>query len=197
MFTGIVSEAGKVEAVGPIEGGRRLQIAATGAIADLAVGDSIAVNGVCLTAVAVSSSAFEVMAVNETLDRSNLGSVAPGDRVNLERPVTAAGRLDGHVVQGHVDGVGVVADITAEGEARRFRVEIAPTLTRYVVEKGSIAVDGTSLTVTAVADSTFEFVLIPHTLGITVLGERGVGDEVNVEVDILAKYVERLIGVTR
>jgi riboflavin synthase len=197
MFTGIVTETGKVEAVKSIDGGRRLVVAAGDVLTDLAVGDSIALNGVCLTAVTVSPSAFEVEAVTETLDRSNLGSLASGDMVNLERPVLATGRLDGHVVQGHVDGVGVVADVAVEGEARRFRVTVEPGLLRYIVEKGSIAVDGTSLTVTAVGDATFEFVLIPHTLGVTVLGERTIGDEVNVEVDILAKYVERMMGALR
>jgi riboflavin synthase len=197
MFTGIVTETGKVEAVAPIEGGRRLMIAAADVLSDLAVGDSIAINGVCLTAVRVSPSAFEVETVAETLDRSNLGALDPGNMVNLERPVPVTGRLDGHVVQGHVDGVGVVTDVTVEGEARRFRVTVEPQLATYIVEKGSIAVDGTSLTVTAVDDAAFEFVLIPHTLGVTVLGERTIGDQVNVEVDILAKYVERMMGALR
>lgn len=197
MFTGIVTETGKVEAVKSIDGGRRLVVAAADVLTDLAVGDSIALNGVCLTAVTVSPSAFEVEAVTETLDRSNLGSLASGDIVNLERPVLATGRLDGHVVQGHVDGVGVVVDVAVEGEAHRFRVTVEPSLLRYIVEKGSVAVDGTSLTVTAVGDTMFEFVLIPHTLDVTVLGERTIGDEVNVEVDILAKYVERMMGALR
>lgn len=197
MFTGIVTETGKVEKVTLLDGGRRLVVAAVDTSADLAVGDSVALNGVCLTAVSVSPPTFEVEAVAETLDRSNLGSLESGDKVNMERPVPVAGRLDGHVVQGHVDGVGVVDGISVEGEARRFRIAAEPTILRYVVEKGSIAVDGTSLTVTAVGETTFEFVLIPHTLGVTVLGERAVGDQVNLEVDILAKYVERMTGALR
>lgn len=197
MFTGIVTETGKVEAVASIEGGRRLLVTAADALTGLAAGDSVAINGVCLTAVKVSPSGFEVETVAETLDRSNLGALNPGDMVNLERPVLAMGRLDGHVVQGHVDGVGVVTEVTVEGEARRFRVRIEPALAKYIVEKGSIAVEGTSLTVTAVDDAAFEVVLIPHTLGVTVLGERTIGDQVNVEVDILAKYVERMMGGLR
>lgn len=197
MFTGIVTETGKVEVVTPTNGGRRLVVAANDAVRDLAVGDSIALNGACLTAVAVSRSGFEVEAVTETLDRTNLGSLVAGDEVNLERPVPAAGRLDGHVVQGHIDAVGVIANIAVEGESQRFRVAVDPQLMRYIVEKGSVAVDGTSLTVTGTGEEAFEFVLIPHTLGNTVLGERAVGDPVNVEVDILAKYVERMIGARR
>lgn len=194
MFTGIVAEKGIVAGVADAGGLRRLRITAGVTLDGLVVGDSVAVNGVCLTAVDVGEDLFSVEAVPETLSRSNLGDVGPGDGVDLERPMRADGRFDGHIVQGHVDGVGVVASVAAEGASRRLRVGAEPGVLRYVVEKGSITVDGVSLTVTAVDDEAFEFVLIPHTLDVTVLGERAPGDRVNLEVDVLAKYVERLLG---
>ena len=199
MFTGIVSELGTVAASEPIGGGATLTINAPGTCVDLTIGDSIAVNGVCLTAVGVDQRRFTVDAVTETLQRTNLGDLVGGSRVDLERPVEAAGgRFDGHVVQGHVDGVGTIRSIASEGTSRRIRVSTPATLACYLVEKGSVTVDGVSLTITAVSpvaddDPWFEFVLIPHTLDVTVLGIRVVGDRVNLEVDILAKYVERLM----
>jgi riboflavin synthase len=199
MFTGIVSEVGTVTATIPAGGGSSLSIAAPETCIGLAIGDSIAVNGVCLTAVAVADADFTVEAVSETLQRTNLGGLVAGSAVDLERPVAAAsGRYDGHIVQGHVDGVGTVRSIETEGASKRIRVSAPADLARYLVEKGSITVDGVSLTITAVspvadADAWFEIVLIPHTLDVTVLGLRGVGDAVNLEVDILAKYVERLM----
>lgn len=199
MFTGIVSAIGKVVRVAPVESGRRLTIEAPETRSSLAIGDSVAVNGVCLTAVDVTPRAFSVVAVQETLDRSNLGALVRGDRVDLERPVAAAnGRFDGHVVQGHVDAVGTITAIVNEGEARRMRIETPGALGPYLVEKGSVTVDGVSLTTTAVSPARdltvwFEVVLIPHTLEVTVLGERKVGDAVNLEADVLAKYVERLL----
>ena len=200
MFTGIVSELGTVLTTAPSEAGRRLEFDAPGTTDGLTVGDSVAVNGVCLTAVSVADGRFVVEAVRETLQRSNLGALEPGHRVDLERPTPTNGRFDGHVVQGHVDGLGTVAARTAEGEAERIRISIPADLARYVVEKGSVAVDGVSLTVTAVSplagtpeDAWFEVVLIPHTLDVTVLGRRTVGDNVNIEVDVLAKYVERIL----
>ena len=164
----------------------------------LQVGDSVAVNGVCLTAVAVDGAEFAVDAVRETLLRSNLESLTVGDRVDLERPTPASGRFDGHVVQGHVDGVGVLESREAEGDATRIRVGFAHSLAPYVVEKGSIAVDGVSLTVTAVSSvdaepGWFEAVLIPHTIDATVLGHRRPGDMMNLEVDVIAKYIERML----
>lgn len=203
MFTGIVTDIGRIERVDPVDGGRRFTVSAPATAADLAVGDSVSVNGVCLTAVDVRGGAFAAVAVQETLDRSNLGALDRGDRVDLELPVAAAsGRFDGHVVQGHVDGVGTVVAVDTEGDARRVRIATTAALGPYVVEKGSVAVDGVSLTTTAVSDvgaatPWFEVVLIPHTLEITVLGERKVGDEVNLEADVLAKYVERLLEVRR
>lgn len=194
MFTGIVASMGTVQAVDETLTGRRLVVSEPGLLSDVEVGDSIAVNGVCLTAVTVGDGSVAVDVVRESLDRSNLGALAAGNRVDLERPMPAAGRFDGHIVQGHVDGVGTVTGIDAEGEARRVRIELPEALAKYVVEKGSITVDGVSLTVTAVgAEPWFEIVLIPHTLEVTVLGRRDVGDQVNLETDVLAKYVERLM----
>lgn len=198
MFTGIVEDLGTVTGVEPSAAGRRLTVAAGDVLRGLEVGDSIAVNGVCLTAVVVEGGRFTVDVVHESLARSNLGDLAAGARVDLERPLAAGGRLDGHIVQGHVDGVGTVASVTAEGDSMRMRVSVPAVLGRYLVEKGSVAVDGVSLTVTAVAPvgdagQWFEVALIPHTLDVTVLGHRHPGDRVNLEVDVLAKYVERLM----
>ncbi|MDJ0663660.1 MAG: riboflavin synthase [Acidimicrobiia bacterium] len=195
MFTGIVAAMGTVETVDRTATGRRIVISEPGLLHDMELGDSIAVNGVCLTAVQVGDGAVAVDVVEESLSRSNLGELAVGGEVDLERPMPADGRFDGHIVQGHVDGVGTVAGINSEGDAKRIRIEIPAALARYVVEKGSITVDGVSLTVTAVgAEPWFEIVLIPHTLQVTVLGQRDVGDRVNLEVDVIAKYVERLMG---
>ncbi len=201
MFTGIVSELGTVASVEPLDGASSLTVTAPGTVVGVVVGDSIAVNGVCLTAVKVDKSTFTVEIVGETLRRSSLGSLRQGDTVNLERPMSAGGRFDGHIVQGHVDGVGHLSEIRREGDASRCRISIPTGLSRYIVEKGSIAVDGTSLTVTAVSDvgaddPWFEIVLIPHTLDVTVLGRIEVGSPVNLEVDVIAKYVERLVRST-
>jgi riboflavin synthase len=193
MFTGIVAHKGSVVDVDDDAGVRRLTLEA-GGLADLAVGDSIAVNGVCLTAVAVQESRIDVEVIHETLSRSSLGTVKPGDRVNLERPMPAQGRFDGHIVQGHVDGVGTVTNVVSEGEGRRLTIEVPPRLSRFIVEKGSITVDGVSLTVSGIGLDWFEVALIPHTLEVTTLGLRKEGDTVNLEVDVIAKYVERLLG---
>ncbi len=195
MFTGIVSQMGRVASVTETPAGRRLVVEAKSD--GLEIGDSVAVNGACLTATEVRSDGFAVDAVQETLDRTNLGALAVGDLVDLERPVPVAGRLDGHIVQGHVDGVGTVAWVRPEGDARRMRVAAPEGLVRYAVEKGSITVDGVSLTITAVDGEGFEVALIPHTLDATVLGHRRPGDCVNLEVDVLAKYVERLLETRR
>ncbi len=202
MFTGIVAEMGTVREVVINPTGRRITIEAGELFAGMAIGDSVAVNGVCLTAVARHDGTVAVDVVRESLLRSNLEGLEVGDRVDLERPVPADGRFDGHVVQGHVDGVGTVAFLAAEGEARRVRVEVPQVLARYLVEKGSITVDGVSLTITAVSPigsepAWFEVALIPHTLAVTVLGLRQRGDGVNLEVDVLAKYVERLMEASK
>lgn len=193
MFTGIVEGMGRVTSINSTADERRLTIAADKVLDGMQTGDSIAVNGVCLTAVAVAPGRVDVTAVAETLERSNLGGLLQEGPVNLERPMSASGRFDGHIVQGHVDGIATVGAIAEEGESRRFRFDVDSGLLRYIVEKGSVTVDGVSLTVTDVGDGNFELVLIPHTLEVTTLGSRRVGDPVNVEVDILAKYVERLL----
>jgi riboflavin synthase len=193
MFTGIVSAMGRVAAIEATDGGRRVRIEGAVGAPELAVGDSVAINGVCLTAVFVDADGFEVEAVAETLRRSNLGSAVPGDTVNLERPLSATGRLDGHIVQGHVDGVGVVRSVAPDGDSTRMWIDAGQSIMRYIVVKGSVAVDGVSLTVTGIDPAGFEVALIPHTLEVTVLGARGPGDAVNLEVDVIAKYVERLM----
>jgi riboflavin synthase len=195
MFTGLVAATGTVSAVERAPDGARLSIS-TPLAAELADGDSVAVNGVCLTARAVGADSFAADAMAETLRRSALAPLAAGDAVNLELALRAGGRLGGHVVQGHVDGVGTVAAIAAEGIARVVRIAADEALLRYVVEKGSIAVDGVSLTVSAVDDEGFEISLIPETLERTTLGALAPGSAVNLEVDVLAKYVEKLMNRT-
>lgn len=194
MFTGIVEEIGTVAALEETPTGVSARISATRALDDLRVGDSIAVNGVCLTATAFDDTGFVVDAIPETLARTTLGGLTVGSRVNLERPVRAGGRLDGHIVQGHVDGIGTV---TETGEAPNggviLTVEPDGDLSRYIVEKGSIAINGVSLTVASVAGGAFTVALIPHTLEVTNLGQLEEGDQVNLEVDVIAKYVERLM----
>ncbi|MFN3648103.1 MAG: riboflavin synthase [Armatimonadota bacterium] len=194
MFTGIIEEAGQVLRVQSQDEGARLELEAPAVAADVRLGDSVAVNGVCLTVVAHEGPRLAFDAVRETLQRSNLGTLRPGHRVNLERPLRAGGRLDGHLVQGHVDGTGVLSSVVEEGGSHRLRFQALPSLLRYVVEKGSIAVDGISLTVAAVGPDWFEVVIIPHTWQVTNLSGRGLGETVNLEVDILAKYVERLLA---
>lgn len=197
MFTGLVEELGTVRAVIPNATGARLEIEATTVLDDAELGASIAVNGCCLTAVEFGQGWWAADAVEETLRRTSLGALAAGDRVNLERPVRLADRLGGHIVQGHVDGVGEIAEreTLADGSTRVV-IAADDTVLRYVVEKGSIAVDGVSLTVAGVDEKTFEFALIPHTATVTTLGIKGAGDPVNLEVDLVAKYVERLMGAT-
>jgi riboflavin synthase len=194
MFTGIIEELGRVRAIHRREGGARLEIDATTVISDAAIGDSIAVNGCCLTVVEVGDGWWAADAVIETMDRTALGDLEPGEHVNLERPVRAADRLGGHLVQGHVDAVGrVVARTPLPDGSTRFTFSALPAVLRYVVEKGSIAVDGISLTVTAAGDETFDVAVIPHTLAVTTLGHKDEGAPVNVEADLVAKYVERLL----
>ncbi|HEX8975864.1 MAG TPA: riboflavin synthase [Solirubrobacteraceae bacterium] len=193
MFTGLVQDLGRVAAAERSGAGVRLAVA-TSLAPELGEGDSVAVNGVCLTAVAVAPERFEAEVINETLRRSSLQEVGPGTVVNLELPLRASDRLGGHVVQGHVDGVGSVAEITPDGFSRRIRINAPPDVLRYVVLKGSIAVDGVSLTVSDIDEASFTVSLIPETLERTNLGRAGIGTPVNLEVDVLAKYVEKLIG---
>jgi riboflavin synthase len=195
MFTGIVEHLGSVAQAQTGSGGMQI-VVDVGPLEGMAVGDSIAVNGVCLTAVEAGSGRVRVDVVEETLRRTTLGELQPGDLVNLERPLSADGRFDGHIVQGHVDGVGDVTRVVEEGEGRRMTLAVPPQLMRYLVEKGSVTVDGVSLTVAALTAEGFELALIPHTSAVTTLGLRKAGDKVNLEVDVLAKYVERLLGET-
>jgi riboflavin synthase len=192
MFTGLVEEAGIVREVIASEAGARLRIGARRVLEGLEVGDSVAVNGACLTAVGIDADGFAVDAVAETLRRTALGAAAAGDRVNLERPMRVGDRLDGHIVQGHVDGVGTVRSARPEGESTVLEVAVDAGLLRYVVEKGSVAVDGVSLTVAARLPDGFAVALIPHTIAVTTLGPDAVGRPVNLEVDVVAKYVEAL-----
>lgn len=192
MFTGLVEDVGTVAAVDATADGVRLSIESRLA-EQLSEGDSIAVNGVCLTAVGLCPPRFGADVMHETLRRSSLGDVQAGGRVNLERAVRASDRLGGHIVQGHVDGVGVVDAVREEGFARVVSIEADAGLLRYVVAKGSIAVDGVSLTVAAVRDTGFDVSLIPETLERTNLGAAREGAPVNLEVDIVAKYVEKLV----
>ena len=196
MFTGIVEHLGTATDVVRTERGRRVTIAAGPLAEGVEVGASMAVNGICLTVVDIEGANLVFDAVGETLDRTNLGGVSAGDGVNLERPMAATGRFDGHIVQGHVDGTGTVRSSEADGAGRRVWIDLPSRLLRYVVEKGSITIDGVSLTVARVDESGFEVALIPHTLTITTLGTRSSGSIVNVEVDVLAKYVERLLGAS-
>jgi len=193
MFTGIVEELGRVaELEGP-----RLTVASELAVLDSPVGASVAVNGVCLTVVENTESALAFEISEETFDRTTLGGLRPGDPVNLERPVTLTARMGGHMVQGHVDGVAAVAEVTPQEGGTTVRIAIPEGLEQYVVEKGSITVDGVSLTITGIDDESFGVALVPHTLEVTTLGTVRPGDAVNIEVDVLAKYVERILDIAQ
>ena len=193
MFTGLVADLGAVEAVDATADGARLTVR-TRLAAELGPGDSIAVNGVCLTAIDPGPEGFRADVMNETLERSSLGAAHPGAPVNLELALRADGRLGGHIMQGHVDGVGTVVAVTPDGLARRITFAADTGLLRYVVEKGSIAIDGVSLTVATVDPEQFSVSLIPETLTRTNLGDLVNGDRVNLEVDIMAKYAEKMLG---
>jgi len=192
MFTGLVSEVGTIESIDRDEAGARLRIAA-GLGGELEPGDSVAVSGVCLTAIGPEPGGFGADVMNQTLERTALGSLEPGSRVNLEPALRASDRLGGHVVQGHVDAAGTVAAVSGDGFARRVRVELPEGLERYVVERGSIALDGVSLTVAGIDGRIVEVSLIPETLERTTFGTVAVGDPVNVEVDVIARHAERLL----
>ena len=193
MFTGLIADVGSVLALERDDDGARVRIE-TSLATQLSEGDSIAVNGVCLTASEIGDGGFRAEVMIETLRRSSLGALREGSPVNLELPLRASDRLGGHVVQGHVDGTGTVAAARDDGFSRVLDVEVDPDLARYLVEKGSVALDGVSLTVSALSPHGFSVSLIPETLQRTGLGEVGVGSTVNVEVDVLAKHVERLLG---
>ena len=193
MFTGLVEESGRVVACEVQGETARLTVTAPHVSMGAQLGDSIAVNGCCLTVVAQTGADVTFDAVPETLARTNLGALLPGDAVNLERPLSANGRLGGHFVQGHIDGVGTIRAITPEQNAVIFDIQVPAALSRYIVEKGSIAIDGISLTVASVHESGFRVWIIPHTLEVTTLGQRKTGDRVNLECDLLGKYIERML----
>jgi riboflavin synthase len=192
VFTGLVEDLGTVEGIDRSEAGLRLTVA-TALAGELTAGDSVAVNGVCLTATEIDDRRFSAFVMAETLRASSLHGLTDGARVNLELPVKVQSRLGGHIVQGHVDGAGVVREIRAEGDSRVVSIDAEPDVLRYVVHKGSITVDGVSLTVSSVDDESFEVSLIPETLARTTLGSVAAGTPVNLEVDVVAKYVEKLM----
>lgn len=193
MFTGLIEHAGVVTAIDRGEAGATVSIK-TELAPGIGPGDSIAVNGVCLTATRLAPDSFTADVMNETLDRTTLSELNDGDHVNLELPLSIGARLDGHIVQGHVDGIGTIAAARDDGFARVVRVTTPGDLAKYVVEKGSIAIDGVSLTVSDVGEDWLEVSLIPETLERTILGGRSPGDHVNLEADVLAKHVERLLN---
>jgi riboflavin synthase len=193
LFTGIVSEMGEVEALETGEEGARIRVR-TGLASELEPGDSISVNGACLTATATDNGSFEADVMQQTLRLTTLGGLEPSARVNLELPLRPDDRIGGHVVQGHVDGTGTVASVEDEGFARRVRVELPEELLPYVVERGSIAIEGVSLTVAKLVEGSAEVSLIPETLERTTLGALEPGDRVNVECDLMARYLRRLVG---
>ena len=193
MFTGIVEEVGTVEGIRRGSRSAVLALRARAVLEDLKLGDSVAVNGVCLTVVSLESGGFSADVMHETLSRSTLGELRPGSPVNLERAMAANGRFGGHMVAGHVDGTGEIARIARDGSALWYTIQAGPEVLHYVVEKGSIAVDGISLTVARVGAGDFSVSVIPHTARATVLGLRRAGDRVNLECDIIGKYVEKLL----
>lgn len=192
MFTGLIQDVGRIESIDSGVDGARIRIA-TSLAAEIALGDSVAVNGVCLTATAVDAGGFETEAMNQTLEVTGLGGLEPGGRVNLELAMKASDRLGGHIVQGHVDGVGKVVSVEDDGFAQRLRVTLPAELLRYAIDKGSVTLDGVSLTIAALGDGWVEVSLIPETLERTTLGEAEPGRKINVESDVVAKYVERLV----
>lgn len=193
MFTGLIQDIGTVESVDAGADGARIGIA-TSLGPEISPGDSVAVNGACLTATSASESGFATEAMNQTLRLTALGKLEAGSRVNLEPAMRASDRLGGHIVQGHVDGVGEVSSVKADGFAKQLRVELGPELLRYAIPQGSIALDGVSLTIAALGDGWLEVALIPETLERTSLGEAGPGRRLNVECDVVARYVERLVS---
>ena len=193
MFTGIVEELGTIRSVRRGAASAVLSIGAAEVLSDLKIGDSVAVNGVCLTVTSLDDGGFTADVMHETLGRSSLGALIPGSRVNLERAMPANGRFGGHIVSGHIDGTGKIASVRPDDNALWYTIYAAPELLRYIVEKGSITIDGISLTVAAVDEVSFFVSLIPHTAAVTTLGKKRAGDTVNLETDIIGKYVEKLL----
>jgi riboflavin synthase len=194
MFTGIVTEIGTIDAIAATTAGARLRLAAAETAAECRIGDSVSIEGCCLTVVAIGDGVLEFDAVAETLRRTTLGDLAPGDRVNVEPAMRMGDRLGGHWVQGHVDGVGAVAAVAPDGDGTLVTFAAPEAVLRYTIEKGSICVSGVSLTVTAFDDDTFSVALIPHTRAVTTLGRLEPGSRVNLEADLVGKYVEKLVG---
>ena len=197
MFTGLIAELGTVERLAEDSTTCRLTVRAPMILPGVKIGDSIAVNGVCLTVVHLQGNRFTADVMPETVRRTTLHQLQPGDKVNLEKALRPTDGLDGHIVQGHVEGVGKIQQITPEGNALVYRIEAPRELLRYIVEKGSIAVDGISLTVTEADSSGFSVSLVPHTMKVTTLGYKHAGDAVNLETDILARYVEKMLGLNK
>lgn len=193
MFTGIVEELGSIRSVRRGQHSSVLSIAAKDILSDLKIGDSVAVNGVCLTATTVDSGGFTADVMHETLNRSSLGSLTVGSHVNLERAMAANGRFGGHIVSGHIDGTGTITALRKDDNAVWYTISASQELLRCIVEKGSIAIDGISLTVAEVGESWFSISAIPHTVAVTTLGEKRPGDTVNLENDVIGKYVEKLL----
>ncbi len=193
MFTGIVEEMGTIRSIRRGAHSAVLSIGADTVLSDLKTGDSVAVNGVCLTATGTDPGGFTADVMHETLDRSSLGTLTVGSRVNLERAMAAHGRFGGHIVSGHIDGTGTIAALRKDDNALWYTVKAVPGLLRYVVEKGSITIDGISLTVACVETDQFSVSVIPHTAAVTILGEKRPGDVVNLETDLIGKYVEKLL----
>ena len=193
MFTGIVEEMGTIRSIRRGAHSAVLSIGAELVLSDLKIGDSVAVNGVCLTATGKDSGGFTADVMHETLNRSSLGTLVPGSRVNLERAMAAAGRFGGHIVSGHIDGTGTITALRKDDNAVWYTVQAAPSLLRYIVEKGSITIDGISLTVAAVDGEGFSVSTIPHTVAQTNLSQRRRGDPVNLETDVVGKYIEKLL----
>lgn len=194
MFTGIVEEKGKVKAIRKGTSSSRLTIEGKIIFSDLKLGDSVAVNGVCLTASEISGNTFTADVMHETLKRSSLGSLSTGSLVNMERAMSAEGRFGGHIVSGHIDGTGIISGMKKDDNAVWITISTNPEILRLIVEKGSITIDGISLTVTEVTGSSFSVSVIPHTAISTTLLDKGIGDTVNLENDVIGKYVERLLG---
>ncbi|MCF0122824.1 MAG: riboflavin synthase [Ruminiclostridium sp.] len=194
MFTGIVEEMGVIRSIRKGAGSAVLEILAKVVLEDIHLGDSIAVNGVCLTVTSFTATSFTADVMHETLNRSSLATLRPGNRVNLERAMAANGRFGGHIVSGHVDGMGTVLQTRKDDNAIWYTIGASPQVLRFIVEKGSVTVDGISLTVASVSDTDFSISAIPHTVAVTILRDRSVGDLVNLETDIIGKYVEKFLS---
>ncbi len=197
MFTGIIEEIGTIVSVSHTPREARIVVNAKKIFSDLSLGDSVAVNGVCLTASDISGDTFTADVMNETFSRSSLSELTSGNHVNLERAMAANGRFGGHIVAGHVDGTGIITDIKKDDNAIWYTIKADDEILKYIIEKGSVAIDGISLTVASITDHSFSVSIIPHTAKETILSEKAVGDKVNLENDMIGKYVEKLLGINK